>query len=197
MNTLCPIFIKLKDKNCLVVGGGQVAERKVDFLLKSQANITVISPDLTKKLQLFAQDKKIVYQTKKYEPGDMDDMFLVIAATNDSETNRAIYLLAEKRNMLVNVVDVPELCNFYVPSVYRQGDLKIAISTNGKAPALARYIREGLEKLFPARIARDIEELDRLRRSQKVQLSDDMKRRETLAREQAQNIISSYFEQTN
>ena len=106
MNTLCPIFIKLKDKNCLVVGGGQVAERKVDFLLKSQANITVISPDLTKKLQLFAQDKKIVYQTKKYEPGDIDDMFLVIAATNDSETNRAIYLLAEKRNMLVNVVEI-------------------------------------------------------------------------------------------
>ncbi len=197
MNTLCPIFIKLKDKNCLVVGGGQVAERKVNFLFKSEANVTVVSPDLTDALQLYARDKKIVYRARKFKAADMDDMFLVIAATNDSETNRAIYLLAEKRNMLVNVVDVPELCNFYVPSVYQQGDLKIAISTNGKAPALARYIREGLEKLFPARINRDIEELDRMRQSQKVRLSSDAKRRESLAREQAEKIIGSYFDQAN
>ena len=194
MNTLCPIFIKLKDKKCLVVGGGQVAERKVNFLLASQADITVVSPDLSKTLQLYARSKKIVYHARKFRPADMDDAFLVIVATDDNETNRAIYRLAEESNKLVNVVDVPELCNFYVPSVYQQGDLKIAISTNGKAPALARYIREGLQKLFPERIARDIEELDRLRRSQKKQLSGDLKRRETLARQQAQNIISSYFQ---
>lgn len=194
MNTLCPIFIKLKDKKCLVVGGGQVAERKVDFLLASQADVTVVSPDLTKALQLYTRSEKIVYHARKFRQADMDDVFLVIAATDDNETNRAIYRLAEESNRLVNVVDVPEWCNFYVPSVYQQGDLKIAISTNGKAPALARYIREGLQKLFPERIARDIEELDRLRRSQKEQLPSDLKQRETLAREQAQNIIRSYFQ---
>jgi len=195
MNTLCPIFIKLKDKKCLVVGGGQVAERKVDFLLASQAAVTVVSPDLTTALHLYARSEKIVYHARKFRAADMDDAFLVIAATDDNETNRVIYRLAEEKNMLVNVVDVPELCNFYVPSVYQQGDLKIAISTNGKAPALARYIREGLEKLFPPRIALDIEALDRLRRSQKAQLAGDAKRRETLAREQAQNIINSYFQE--
>ena len=193
MNELYPVFIKLTNKICIVIGGGKIATRKVKSLLRAKANITVVSPEITTELRELAEKNEITYIAQKYEHSFISDAFLVIAATNDEQVNIKIFQQAEKNNSLVNIVDVPDLCNFYVPSVYQQGDLKIAISTNGKAPALARSLREEFEKLLPAELAERIIELDNLRQAQKQSMPEDLKSRENMAQTQARKVIRSLF----
>jgi precorrin-2 dehydrogenase/sirohydrochlorin ferrochelatase len=148
-----PIFLDITNKPCLVVGGGKVAERKVLSLLKAGADVTIISPGLTTELKDLVKKKKIRHVPKRYRPGDLagyiKGAFLVISATNSEKINKKIHAEAEKTGKLVNVVDSPGLCNFIVPSVVERGNLKIAISTSGRFPMLAKTLRGNLEWSIP------------------------------------------------
>ncbi|MDO8885938.1 bifunctional precorrin-2 dehydrogenase/sirohydrochlorin ferrochelatase [Candidatus Oleimmundimicrobium sp.] len=146
--TYYPVYLNLKNKKCVVVGGGNVAERKVLALIDCGAKVTVISPKLTKLLERLKSEGKIEHIGREYEKGDLKGAFVVIGATDNSSVNKEIYKEASALNLLVNIVDVPEICNFIVPSLVRRGDLTISISTSGKAPALAKKIRLKLEKEF-------------------------------------------------
>lgn len=143
-----PVYLDLRDKSCLVVGGGTVAERKVKALLKAQAKVAVVSPKLTTGLKKLKTQKKVKHLNRSYRRGDLKGTFLVIGATNDPEVNLSIFKEAQKEKALVNIVDEPKHCNFIVPSVVRRGDLIISISTSGIAPALAKKIRKELEKAY-------------------------------------------------
>jgi precorrin-2 dehydrogenase/sirohydrochlorin ferrochelatase len=143
-----PVNLDIKDRHCLVVGGGSVASRKVKTLLECGANVTVVSLKFTDALTDLEQNKGIILVKRPYKTSDLDEKFLVIGATNDEKLNRRINADAEKRNMLCNIADVPDICNFILPSIIRRGDLCIAISTSGKSPAFAKKLRKDLEKKF-------------------------------------------------
>jgi len=143
-----PVNLDIRGRKCVVIGGGTVAERKVDMLLDSQAKVTVVAPALTPKLRELATSGKITHVPEKYTTEALESAFLVIAATDDREINSTASREAQKQGILVNVVDDPELCTFLSPAVVRRGDLQIAVSTSGKSPALARRLREELEERF-------------------------------------------------
>lgn len=143
-----PVFLRLEGRKCLVVGGGEVAERKVSSLLESGARVRVVSPHLTPALRERQARGEIEVGLRPFEAADLEGIFLVIAATSEPEVNEKVAREAGRRGILVNVVDSPELCDFIVPSVVRRGDLVVAISTGGHSPALARRLREEMERYF-------------------------------------------------
>jgi len=143
-----PIFLNIHQKKCIVVGGGEVARRKVRALLERGAIVQVIAPTLDSELSHLANNNTITVLQRNYEPGDLKDALIVIAATTEAETNRKVAMEAKRRGILVNVVDNPEQSDFIVPSCLHRGDLTIAIATAGKSPALARKIRTRLESDF-------------------------------------------------
>ncbi len=145
-----PICLDLEGRSCVVVGGGRVAERKVSGLLSCSARVSVISPELTDELLRRHDDGTIQWISREYRPGDLKQAFLVIAATDDEETQKQVFEEAGAHNLLLNVADVPQRCNFILPATARQGDLIISISTAGKSPALARKLRMELEKRYGA-----------------------------------------------
>lgn len=146
MNTYYPVYIQLREQPCVVVGGGKIAEGKVEGLLAVQAKVTVIALDLTSHLQSLVEQKQINYISRKFQPGDLTGAFLVICATDQAEINRQVWQEATANHQLVNVVDDTPRCNFIAPSILRKGDLTIAISTSGKAPALAVRLKERLQQ---------------------------------------------------
>ncbi len=146
--TYYPIFLNISGKRCVVVGGGQVALRKVRTLLKHGANVEVISPDLCPELSQLAESGEIRVLQRSYRAGDLQDAIIAIAATNDSNTNLEVVKEARRKAVLVHVADDAESSDFIVPSYMRRGDVTIAISTAGRSPALARKIRTRLEKDF-------------------------------------------------
>ena len=143
-----PVCLDIEGKLCVVVGGGRVAERKVLGLLACNAQVSVISPELTEELSSLHDAGSILWIEREYRPGDLKQAFLVIAATNEEETQKQVYDEAAAHNLLLNVADVPQRCNFILPATVRQGDLVISISTAGKSPALARKLRMELEKRY-------------------------------------------------
>lgn len=163
MSALYPLFLKLKDKKCLVVGGGKVAERKVLSLLETEALVTVVSPLLTPKLAELKEQLKVTHLEQEYDTTVLKDVFLVISATDDEAVNRQVAEDCFFEKILINVVDDPEKCNFFVPAVVRRGSLAIAVSTGGKSPLLAAYLREQLEKNFGPEYADLLELLDQIR----------------------------------
>jgi siroheme synthase-like protein len=146
--------LKLRGRRSLVVGGGDVGLEKVEGLLACDGDVTVVAPDLQPELQRLADEGSIKWIARRYEPSDLEGTFMVIAATNDSEVNIGVYDDAEKRAMLVNVVDVPPLCNFILPAIVRTGPLAIAISTAGASPALAKRMKAEISQLFGEEYAR-------------------------------------------
>ncbi len=147
MPVFYPAFIDVTDRRCLVVGGGPVATEKTEKLLLSGARIRLVSPMLTPELeQLVATGAVDEFHRREYRTGDLDDCFVVIAATSDEAANRQVWADAEERRMLANVVDVPELCNFIVPSIMRHGELTVAVSTGGASPVVARRVRQEVER---------------------------------------------------
>ncbi|MFZ5898638.1 MAG: precorrin-2 dehydrogenase/sirohydrochlorin ferrochelatase family protein [Bacillota bacterium] len=148
MAVLYPVMIRLEGQPCLVVGGGQVAERKVRSLLAAGAKVSIISPELTPWLQEVVRKGLADYIPRRYREGDVRGHFLVISATNDPATNGQVARECARERVLVNAVDDPANCNFYVPATVRRGDLILAVSTAGKSPLLARKIREELESLY-------------------------------------------------
>jgi siroheme synthase-like protein len=143
-----PIFLNIRGKRCVVVGGGPVALRKVKALLEHEANVEVISPELCPELSQLAKSRAIQVLQKNYNGGDLQGAFIAIAATDDGEINNKVAEEARAKGVLVNVVDDSEHSDFIVPSQLRRGDITIAVSTAGKSPALARKIRTRLEKDF-------------------------------------------------
>ncbi len=134
--------LKLEGRKCLVVGGGDIGLEKVEGLLACNGDVTLVAPDAIAALRTLADEGSIRWERREYEPRDLEGTFMVIAATNDTDVNIGVYEDAERRAMLVNVVDVPPLCNFILPAIIRTGPLAIAISTAGASPALAKRIRD-------------------------------------------------------
>jgi len=141
-----PIFLQVEGKSCLVVGGGEVALRKVQALLDAGAAVTVISPRVTPALAKLAESGRIAIHPRSYRTRDMKGFELVYAATNNRDLQYRLYDEADRLNILINVADAPEFCSFIVPSVIRRGRLQVAISTSGASPATARVLRERIDR---------------------------------------------------
>jgi siroheme synthase-like protein len=140
--------LKLTGRRCLVVGGGEIGLEKVEGLLACDGDVTLIAPDAVPELEGLAREGSIRWERREYRPEDLERVFMVIACTDDTDINIGIYNDAEARAMLVNVVDVPPLCNFILPAVVRTGPLAIAISTAGASPALAKRMKGEIGELF-------------------------------------------------
>jgi precorrin-2 dehydrogenase/sirohydrochlorin ferrochelatase len=146
--------LKLTGRRCLVVGGGEVGLEKVEGLLACDADVTLVSPGAVAELEALAVEGSIAWEQRAYEPADLEGTFMVIACTDDSEINIRVFDDAERRAMLVNIVDVPPLCNFILPAIVRTGPLAIAISTAGASPALAKRMKAEVGELFGEEYAR-------------------------------------------
>src|SRR5229473_6244023 len=146
--SLFPIFVKLEGRLVVLVGGGAVAEGKIPGLLSGEARVRVIAPAVTPKIAEWVRFAKIDWLPKSFDPADLQNAFLVISATSAPGVNEAVFLEAESRRILCNAVDDIEHCHFYYGAVVQRGDLQIAISTNGKSPALAQRLRQELEAQF-------------------------------------------------
>jgi precorrin-2 dehydrogenase/sirohydrochlorin ferrochelatase len=158
-----PVFLDLRNKIVLVVGGGKVAERKILNLLRYGCRIHVVSLGLTSQLEKLVSEKKIQHIPEQSLNRAMSEAFMVIAATDDPAVNGQIASRAREQGLLVNAVDQPRDCNFIMPSIVRSGDLQLAISTGGKSPALAKRIRKELQALFGSEYGSFIELLGMLR----------------------------------
>jgi len=145
---LYPVGLELLGQECVVIGGGEVAERKVESLLQAGARVTVVSPAVTTGLRAMADEGILRWEAREYREGDLEGFTLAIAATDHEPVNRQVSAEARTRKIPVNVCDRPELCSFIVPAVVHQGDLTVAVFTGGRSPTLARKIREDLEQQF-------------------------------------------------
>lgn len=163
-----PAMLDLRGRACLVVGAGKVGEGKIRGLLNAGAKLTVVSLEATDQVRAWAEEGRLELHERAYASSDLEGCFLVIAATERRETNVQVSADAERLQRLCNVVDVPELCNFILPSIMRQGDLAIAVSTAGASPALARKIRLELEQLYGEEYALAMELLGALREELKA-----------------------------
>ena len=155
--------LRLTGRRCVVVGGGEVGLEKVEGLLVCDGDVTLVSPDAIEPLRELADEGSIKWERREYRREDLEGTFMVIAATNDTDVNIRIYEDAENRAMLVNVVDVPPLCNFILPAIFRSGPLAIAISTAGASPALAKRIRSEIADEYGEPYARLAELLNEVR----------------------------------
>jgi len=161
---LFPIFLKLTGRRCLVIGAGNLAESKIESLRAAHASVTVIAPEAREHILDLAASGEITYLPRPYHPGDAQNYFLVVTATNDGAVNRAVYQEAVANNILCNAVDDPPFCDFYFPSVVRRGDLQIAISTAGASPALAQRLRKEINAQLPLDTGDWLTDLGNLRR---------------------------------
>jgi precorrin-2 dehydrogenase / sirohydrochlorin ferrochelatase len=143
-----PIYLNMKDRSVLIVGGGHIAWQKIPALLESEARVHVVSPDALPEIEAQAGANKLKWTRRTYQTADIEKSYLVIAATDDPELQKQVAAEARARNIWVNVVDVTPLCDFIAPAIVSQGEMQIAISTGGASPALARFIREKLEPQF-------------------------------------------------
>jgi precorrin-2 dehydrogenase len=161
---LFPMFMKLTGKQCLVVGAGKVGEPKIAGLIDTGASIHVVAIAATARVREWAQAGKIELELRAFSKNDLDGKFLAVAATASQTLNQLIYREAQRRGVLCNVVDVPDLCDFYYPAVVRRGDLQIAVSTAGQSPSLAQRIRQQLERQFGEGYAAWVKQLGETRR---------------------------------
>ncbi len=141
-----PVFLDLKGRACVIVGGGEIAERKIANLLECGAVITMVSPQVTPGIRAHADAGDIRWEAREYVDGDLKGAFLAIASTDDEDVNRAVHEEASREGIVLNVVDRTALCSFIAPAVVRRGEVTVALSTGGASPALARKLRETLEK---------------------------------------------------
>ena len=145
MTAYYPVYLNLRGRRCVIIGGGAVAEGKIARLLDSGADIRVVSPDATPGIRQFVADGSVRWEQRKYQHGDLEGAFIAIAATNVREVNRRIFEEANERGVMLNAVDDPPNCSFIAPSIVQRGPVTLAISTSGVSPALARKLRESLQ----------------------------------------------------
>jgi uroporphyrin-III C-methyltransferase / precorrin-2 dehydrogenase / sirohydrochlorin ferrochelatase len=172
-----PIFLRSNDANCLVVGGGEVAARKIETLLKADAKVTVVSPELCPTVQALASSNRIVHEQRPYVLSDLDGRELVFAATDNLNVNRTVSEEAQRHNVPVNVVDQPALCSFIMPSIIDRSPVIVAISTGGSAPVLARLLRARLETMIPSGYGELALLMQSAREKVKAKFSGPMRRR--------------------
>jgi uroporphyrin-III C-methyltransferase/precorrin-2 dehydrogenase/sirohydrochlorin ferrochelatase len=196
-----PIFLSVNKKPVLVIGGGEVAARKVSLLLKAQAQIRVVAPELCAGLAALAEKGSVEHLNREFEEGDLEGCNLVFAATDDGAVNRRVSQLAEAQRLPVNVVDQPELCSFIVPSIIDRSPVVAAVSTGGASPVLARLIRTRLEALIPAAYGRLAELARRFRGQVKEKFSNPSDRRlfweKVLRGGVAERVFSGHMEEAD
>ena len=159
-----PVFLEMKDRRCVVIGGGAVAERKVEGLVTAGANVTVISPEITDGLKELLKQGAIRHVAREYQTGDRAGYDLVFVATDNLEINAVVSSEARSLRVWVNSADDPDHCDFILPAVIRRGDLAVAVSTGGVSPAVTRAIREELDEYFNADYARFVQIAGEVRR---------------------------------
>jgi uroporphyrin-III C-methyltransferase/precorrin-2 dehydrogenase/sirohydrochlorin ferrochelatase len=143
--TFYPIYLDLRGRDCLVVGGGPIATGKVSGLLEAGACVTVVAPEVGDAIARWHRERKLVWYQRPFQPADLDAQFMVYAATNDPAFNASVYQLADSRRMVANAVDDLENCNFIAPAIAQAGAVQVAVSTSGKSPALAKQIRDRIQ----------------------------------------------------
>lgn len=196
------MFLKLEGRSCLVVGAGKIGESKIRSLLAARAKVRVIAPWATPAVEAWEHAGVLTRQSREFEAADLDSTFLVVAATSSIKVNDQVYREAQRRQVLCNVVDDPDRCDFYYPAVVRRGDLQVAISTAGKSPALAQRLRREFEAQLAPVYAGWIEELGRIRKQLFGRKLDPEHRRKLLhqlasresfeARESATSVTGSH-----
>ncbi len=172
-----PIYLDIMDKPCVVIGGGDVAERKVLSLLNAGAKVTVVSPEVTDILKGISRDGRIEIKERPYKEGDLKGAFMAYAATDNEDINYKISEEARKRGVLLNVVDEPEMCDFIVPSVVERGLLSIAISTGGASPAFAKRLRLEMEERYGEEYALFLKIMAAIRQKLLTKEAEDVKKR--------------------
>lgn len=172
-----PVYLDLRERPCVIIGGGGVAERKTLSLLEAGADVTIISPALTSKLHELSESGKITHLQKTFDEKDLSGEFLVIAATDSPEENIRVAQACKKKHVLVNAASPPEESSFIVPSVVERGDLLIAISTSGASPALSRKIRRELEEKYGPEYELFLGELSAVRKRVLEEIPDEDRRR--------------------
>ena len=177
MNTLYPIFLKTDQLRILIVGGGSVALEKLQFLFKSSPNakVSLLAPLFKESTLEFVKNKEVELINNNYNISYLKDYQIVVATTDKTEVNKEIYRDCRANNILVNVADNPPLCDFYMGSIVTKGDLKIAISTNGKSPTLAKRLRQWLEAVLPDEIDNLLDNLQQYRDSLKMDFDSKVK----------------------
>ena len=189
-----PIFLDVSGRECVVVGGGAVAARRVESLLEAGAHVTVVSPQLSPALEAIVARGPVVHLERRYQRGDISGSAVVYAATNDPKLHRELAIEARALGIPINVADVPELCTFIAPAVVQRGELQIAISTSGASPAFAARIRRTLEQQFGAEYALTLEVLRAARRrlhADEIDPTERMRRLKDLADSDLPNAIAA------
>jgi len=187
---LFPMMLDLAGRRCLVVGAGAVGEGKISGLLAGGASVVVVAPAATEQVLEWARNGTLEYRQKAFQPDDLEGAFLAVAATSDTELNHHVYAEARRRQVLCNVVDDPEHCDFFYPAIVRRGALQIAISTSGISPAFARSLRQTLEAQFGEEYAAWLEEAARRRQEILRTVADPAERRRLLEELAASSPLS-------
>ena len=166
-NNLYPIFLKVKQLNVLIVGGGYVAEEKLTFLLKSSpdACVTLVSPMFRESTVSLAEKGNVTLVKSKYKKRFLKGKHIVVATTNKLKVNKKVYKHCRKKNVLVNVADNPPLCDFYMGGIVTKGNVKVAISTNGKSPTTAKRLRQFFEDVIPENVDDLVKNLNEYRKT--------------------------------
>jgi precorrin-2 dehydrogenase len=189
-----PIFLDVTGRECVVVGGGEIAARKVESILEAGAHVTVVSPRLSPPMDAIVASGLATHIARDYQPGDIRGCVLVYAATDDPKLHRELAAEARALGIPINVVDVPELCTFTAPAVVKRGELQIAISTGGASPAFAARLRRALEDQFGTEYARTLEVLRAARRrlhAEEIDPADRMRRLKELANSALPDAIAA------
>ena len=186
-----PAFLDLKDKKTVIIGGGKVAERKVRLLINTGASIKLISPDITNNLRKLADKGLLEHIKRNYRDGDLNDAFIVIAATSSTVLNTRI---AREARHLVNVIDMPSEGNYIVPSVVKRGPLTIAISTEGASPAVSKAIRKEIEELYGKEFALYLKFVETIRKLAMKKIIDSKEREKFLQSLASEDIFKSLLE---
>jgi precorrin-2 dehydrogenase/sirohydrochlorin ferrochelatase len=184
-----PLFLDLQDRRVLVVGGGPVAERKVESLVAAGASVLVVAPAVTRSLMERARSNAIGLRLRKFEESDLDNMLLVISATDDPAAQGQIAAAARSRNIPINTVDQPQLCDFIVPAIVRKGDVVVAISTSGRSPALAAALRAKLDAVVTDDAARAARVLGEVRNEVHSRFPDPDRRKQVFESIVASGIL--------
>ncbi len=172
-----PVFFDINNKRCLVVGGGDVAARKVALMFRAGAQVTVVSPELCESLQNRLANKEITHEARSFEDNDLEACALIVAATDDQAVNKQVSDLAHSKCIPVNVVDQPDLCSFIVPSIIDRSPVQVAVSTGGASPVLARLLRARLETMIPSAYGRLADLMSEFRDKVKAKITTEGKRR--------------------
>jgi siroheme synthase-like protein len=195
--SLFPAFLKLTNRRVLVVGGGSIAGQKIPGLLEAGAHVHVVSPKLAPQITEWIRNQKITWSPKEFAPDDLNGAFLVIAATSLRDLNSQVYREADQRNILCNAVDDIDHCHFYYGSIVQRGDLQIAISTNGKSPALAQRLRKELEQQFGPEYEHWLEWLGAARETLRAQSSNPETTKRWLHALASRPMFERFLQQAN